>query len=469
MSLRARVLAGLAVVALVLGVVLVVITRSTQADLLRQVDAQLDSAVAPARGLADDPSGGGPPEGARPLTPLYVGRVDGDVVRTVVAPNLSGDDTPLPEITAHQARDAVADGESFTVDSDEPGARYRARAYEDPRGETVVLALPIDSVDNAIARLVTVEALGAAVIVLTLALVAWWVIRLGIRPVKAMTAVATAIAGGDLSQRVPAADPATEAGELGVALNQMLGRIEASFDERARAESMLRQFVADASHELRTPVATIRGYAELYRSGGLDDPDALGDAMRRTEQEAVRMGGLVDDLLNLARLDEGRPLDMGEVELSHLAEDAAQDARAVAPGRPIEAVTAGPLVVRGDELRLRQVIANVVGNALVHTPPETPIEIRTFRNAGDAVVEITDHGSGMSAEVATRVFERFYRADPARSRHRGGSGLGLAIVDATIKAHGGTTRLQTSPGEGTTVRIQVPVTAAEGSVVDDER
>jgi two-component system, OmpR family, sensor kinase len=461
-SLRTRVLAGVALVAVLLVCVLVLITRSTQADMVSQVDAQLERSVGPAGGFGDrGPGDGQPPPGGnggqRPPTPLYIGVLDGDTVRTVVAPNLSGDDTALPEIEAEQVRGALETGEPFTVDSVDADLRYRVRASQEPDGEVVVVALPLDSVDDAIAGLVTVEVLGAVVILAALALVAWWVIRLGIRPVRAMTSAATAIAGGDLSQRVPEADARTEAGELGLALNVMLGRIESSFEERARAEAMLRRFVSDASHELRTPVATIRGYAELYRSGGLRDPDALDDAMRRTEQEAVRMGGLVDDLLHLARLDEGRPMEREAVDLAQVVEDAARDAGAVAPDRTVTARTTGPLPVTGDELRLRQVVANVVGNALVHTPPGTPVELTASEDGGDALVEVTDHGPGMSDQVAARAFERFYRADPARSRHRGGSGLGLAIVHATVAGHGGTTDLSSAPGEGTTVRIRLPL------------
>ena len=471
MSLRTRVLAGVGLVALLLVLVLVVITRSTRADMVAQIDSQLERADDPSRLFGQGPPGGGQPPpgdgeappgdgagegiGERP-TPLYIGVLEGDTVRTVVAPNLSGDDTALPEIDADQVRDAVDSGDAFTVDSTDGDLRYRVRASESPDGDVTVVALPLDSVDDAITSLITVEVLGALVILAALALVAWWVIRLGIRPVRAMTSAATAIAGGDLSQRVPEADARTEAGELGLALNVMLGRIESSFEERARAEAMLRRFVSDASHELRTPVATIRGYAELYRGGGLSEPDALDDAMRRTEQEAVRMGSLVDDLLHLARLDEGRPMEREPVDLAELVEDAAGDARAVAPDRTISVRVDGSSVVTGDEPRLRQVVGNVVGNAIVHTPPDTPVELAAFQDGPDAVVEVTDHGPGMPDEVASRAFERFYRADPARSRHRGGSGLGLAIVHATVAGHGGTVALDSAPGKGTTVRIRIP-------------
>jgi two-component system OmpR family sensor kinase len=288
------------------------------------------------------------------------------------------------------------------------------------------------------------------------ALVTWWVLRLGVRPVQRMAAAASAVGAGDLSARVPAGEPGTEVGELGVALNRMLGRIEEAFAERERADRRLRQFVADASHELRTPVTTIRGYAELYRAGGLPPGEPLDEAMRRTEQEAVRMGSLVDDLLLLARLDQGRPLGRAPVDLAAVVADAARDARAVDPSRPVTVAADGPLVVQGDDGRLRQVVANLVGNALAHTPPGTPVRLAARREGDRAVVEVADDGPGMAPEVAARAFERFFRGDPSRSRHRGGSGLGLAIVESTVAAHGGTVDLVTSPGEGTTVRVRLP-------------
>jgi two-component system OmpR family sensor kinase len=271
-----------------------------------------------------------------------------------------------------------------------------------------------------------------------------------------MTATAGAIAAGDLSQRVPEGAPGTEAGDLGVALNSMLGRIEEAFDQRTASEERLRRFIADASHELRTPVTTIRGYAELYRTGALGQKPELDEAMRRTEQEAVRMGTLVEDLLHLARLDQGRPLERAPVDLEVLAADAVRDAAAVAPHRTITASTSGPTVVLGDDARLRQVIANLVGNALVHAP-DAAIEVRVGRAEERAHVEVADDGPGMAAEDAGRAFERFYRADASRHRHRGGSGLGLAIVEATVRAHGGTVSLQSAEGAGTTVRVDLPL------------
>jgi two-component system OmpR family sensor kinase len=302
--------------------------------------------------------------------------------------------------------------------------------------------------------LITLELAATGAIVAVLALVTFWVLRLGVRPIKRMTETASSIAGGDLSHRVPEGVPGTEAGDLGLALNGMLGRIEDAFDERTRSEDRLRRFVADASHELRTPVTTIRGYAELYRSGALDDDDELREAMRRTEQEAMRMGSLVDDLLLLARLDQGRPLEREAVDLSELAQDAVRDAHAVDPDRPISASVPGPVIVVGDDGRLRQVVGNLVRNAIVHTPAGTPVKVRVKRVDGRARLEVRDEGPGMSSDVAAKAFERFYRADASRTRARGGSGLGLSIVDATVRAHDGVVSLDTAPGRGTTVRIE---------------
>ncbi len=468
MSLRTRVLAGVSLVGIVLILVLALITRSTRANLLAQVDEQLIAANGPARSIGSgfpgrppedlDPSQGDAEESPGRFSSLYVGEVDNATVVTLISPNLIGDDVAPPRIDATQAVAAARDSEPFTVDSTDGSIRYRVRASIDPLDGVVrVVALPIDSVDDAITGLLAVEVLGAIVILAVLALVAWWVIRLGIRPIKQMTSAAASIAAGDLSERVPEAPQGTEAGQLGDALNTMLERIETAFDEKVATEERLRRFVADASHELRTPVATIRGYAELFRTGGLEEVSSLQDAMRRTEQEATRMGGLVDDLLQLARMDEGRPIARDPVDLCAIARDAAGDALAVDPDRPVRVDADASVMVSGDEARLRQVLANVLGNAMVHTPAGTPVEIEVSGGTDAAVLSVRDHGPGMNEEVAARALERFYRADPARSRDRGGSGLGLAIVDAIVQAHQGSTAIESLPGEGTTVRIELPL------------
>ena len=463
MTLRTRLLLGTALVAIVLVAAAVIVTTTTEAHLVRQVDDQLRAAELPRR---FEPGGPGPGQGAPDgddFSSLFVAAVlpDGEI-RTLATPNLAGTEVALPTVPVDRVL-AVTDreGDLFSVGSTAPGSRYRVLARPDRRsGVLLVFALPLDDVDAAIDRLVQLEVVATLLILAALGLMSFWVLRLGVRPIKQMTATATAIAGGDLSHRVPEVARGTEAGDLGIALNTMLGRIEEAFDQRRRSEERLRQFVGDASHELRTPVTTIRGYAELFRTGGLDDRSDLTEAMRRTEQEAVRMGSLIEDLLVLARLDQGRPLDVGPVHLEALAHDAVRDARAVHPDRRIDAELDGPAVVHGDESRLRQVVANVLTNALVHTPPEAAVHVRVVRTDDTAVVEVRDEGPGMAPEVAEQIFERFYRADPSRSRHRGGSGLGLSIARAIVDAHGGAISVETAPGQGTTLRLSVPVAGA---------
>jgi two-component system OmpR family sensor kinase len=272
---------------------------------------------------------------------------------------------------------------------------------------------------------------------------------------------------------VPDRDPRTEVGRLGRALNTMLAQIESAFGARAaseasarRSEDRMRRFVADASHELRTPLTTIRGFAELYRQGGARDPAELDRLMRRIEDQAAQMGLLVEDLLLLARLDQQRPLDRRPVDLLALAAEAVNDARAVAPDRQIELVLGdedgeSALVVLGDDQRLRQVLANLVNNALAHTPAGSPVEVRVGASSLDgrpsAAVEVVDHGPGLTPEQAERVFERFYRADPARSHADGGTGLGLSIVAALVAVHGGTVRVDSIPGRGARFRVVLPL------------
>jgi two-component system OmpR family sensor kinase len=238
----------------------------------------------------------------------------------------------------------------------------------------------------------------------------------------------------------------------------MLGTIEASFAEREESERRLRQFVADASHELQTPLTSVRGYAELFRRGAADRPEDLGNAMRRIEAESERMGMLVDDLLLLAHLDQKRPMARGEVDLRAITHDLVGDAQVVDPGRPLTFVAPEPVVIDGDEQRLKQVVANLLSNARTHTPPGTPVTVGVRREGDEAIIEVADRGPGMTAEQAARVFERFFRADPSRARASGGSGLGLSIVSAIAEAHGGRVEIATSPGDGATFRVRLPVT-----------
>ncbi len=459
MSLRARLIVAMAVVGVVLVLAAIAITTTTESHLLGQLDDRLQEVALRQQGFGPGPRPGGDFRDDGPVSSFYVAFVDSTGASEVHDKAVSRDGyQPDPKLPVNEIANLGPGQHAYYSVKSDGGPRYRVLAVRPADGDpAIVVGTARNDVDNAIRRLVTVEVLATAAIVAVLALVTFWVIRLGVRPIKQMTATASGIAGGDLSSRVPEAPTGTEAGELGVALNQMLGRIEEAFDERTRSEDRLRQFVGDASHELRTPVTTIRGYAELYRAGGLEEGDELREAMRRTEQEAIRMGRLVDDLLLLARLDQGRPLERTPVHLEVLVEDAVRDARAVDPQREITASIDHRATVLGDDGRLRQVVGNLVRNALVHTPEGTPVHVRVYRTTEIAILEVHDDGPGMSDEVAAQAFERFYRADPSRVRSRGGTGLGLAIVEATVNAHGGTVVLDTGPGRGTTVRIELPV------------
>lgn len=459
MSLRARLLLAMGGVILVLLGTTVALSRTTERSMVRQLDEQLDRA-------GQLPLGARPPGGrdddqaiARAPSALYVAvlEVDGTSLTTLFVPDTTRSDA-APNLTAAEVAARIGEP-PFTVDATEGDLRYRAQVREIGRRDRVVLtAVPMEDVDATIQRLRQLLALGSVAIIATLGLVTFWVLRLGVRPIREMTKTAAAIGEGDLSQRIPSSAPGTEAGELGSALNRMLGRIEAAFDERARSEERLRRFAADASHELRTPLATIRGYAELYRRGGLADDAALADAMRRTEQEAERMSALVNDLLALARFDQGRAIERQPVDLARLAADAVADARAIEPERPITLEATEPTWVPGDEAHLRQVLANLLANARVHTPPDAAVSVRVgpAEAPGRVRLEVADAGPGMAPDAAERAFERFYRADPARARDKGGSGLGLSIVAATAEAHGGTAALSSEPGRGTVVLVELP-------------
>jgi len=364
-----------------------------------------------------------------------------------------------------------------------PDGKYRWRLLPvvNPVGDgrtPIVVAQTLSTVDQTISRLVFVEIMAGAGVLIALALAGAWMVRASLRPLAAIERTAAAIAGGDLTQRVPPLDPRSELGQLSGSLNLMLSQIEGAFRARAASEARavsseerMRQFVADASHELRTPLTTIRGFAELYRQGAAPDPS---DVLRRIEDEAARMGLLVEDLLLLARLDEARPMQFDPVHVAEIMQDSAEAARAVAPERTVTLdLSGGDVVVSGDEGRLRQVIGNLVTNALTHTPPGTPIILRLrVEEPNLAVMEVSDEGPGLTDEQARRVFERFYRVDKARTRNsatpaasaptplsvpHNGSGLGLAIVAALVAAHRGSVEVETAPGRGATFRVRIPI------------
>jgi two-component system OmpR family sensor kinase len=388
----------------------------------------------------------------------------------------------LPPLPANVAEAETLAGPPYTTDASDGSSRWRMAVVMFPDGSALVVAQNMSDVDSAVSRLVWTEVIVGAGVLVVLAAVGVAVISTSLRPLRHIERTAGAIAAGDLAQRVPDPEPGTavprsEVGRLARALNAMLTQIETAFAARAASEERMRRFVADASHELRTPLTTIRGFAELYRQGvAAGSPEEAARLVRRIEDEAARMGLLVEDLLLLARLDRERPLELARVELPVIVSDAVHAARAVEPDRPISLevrADGGPLVVSGDDARLRQVVGNLLTNSLTHTPAGTEVTVRLRAEPPVAVIEVADQGPGLTPAQAERVFERFYRVDSARSRRAtpggearlGGTGLGLAIVAALVAAHRGTVEVDSVPGSGATFRVRLPL-AANGNTAD---
>ena len=473
-SLRARLIAGLLALAAVGLLVLAGVTYAEQRRFLyERVDQQARAApfavaialsgsgFAPRdgdgpgdanRGVDRPPPGGGP--GAQPPAGTYGQRraPDGTVQEDIVL--VYSDE----KVNAHPALPkTVPVGKLLTVDgTNGDTTRYRVYAVNDRSGGSVVAAVPLREVDRTLHQLLLVMGLVILGVLAILGAVAWMVVRIGLLPLDRMGHTAGAIAGGDLSHRIEATDPRTEVGRLGIALNAMLDRLEHAFAEREASEERLRRFLADASHELRTPLASIRGYAELFRIGAAREPEDTSKAMRRIEEEAQRMGVLVEDLLTLARLDEEPEGEREQVDLSALAGDAVDDARATAPDREIDLEIDGAVAVSGEPDRLRQVFANLLRNALVHTPPGTPIEVSVTHTADTARLEVRDHGPGLPTDHPEHLFERFWRAEGGRERGRGGAGLGLAIVAAIVDGHGGEVSAGNAPDGGARFVVTLP-------------
>ncbi|WP_232715977.1 sensor histidine kinase [Gordonia metallireducens] len=448
----------------------VAVTSSMRQDLISRADDGLVNATrtwADPRSPADEPRSG-PPGPRRPPSPYYVESIlHGPAGISTV--NVYNQFDHAPDVDGLTADNVVP----VTVGSVEPhGPKWRVIKRSNQFGTSIV-ATPMSDIDATISRLVWLQFAIGAVVVVLIGVLSYLLVRTSLRPLRRVEETAHAIAAGDLTRRVPLAAPDTEVGSLSDSLNTMLGQIQQAFattaasERQARAsEEEMRRFVADASHELRTPLTSIKGFAELYSQGGVPD---VTDAMRRINDEAARMNVLVEDLLMLARLDVQRPIATAPVDLLSLATDAVQSARVVAPERDIELeVTTGdrPPLVSGDGPRLLQVLRNLIGNAINHTPADASITVGVSVETGvdgtsEAVLTVADTGQGLTPEDAEHVFERFYRGD--QSRHRGsggGNGLGLSIVAALVEAHGGRVGVESTPGEGATFWVRLPLSTA---------
>jgi two-component system OmpR family sensor kinase len=467
MSLRDRVLIAFAAIATVAIAIAAVVVVTTHSYLVDQVDQRLMSFAGPnpdrddmqdlqnLPSYDDRPNVGSGTDGRERPSDVFRGIVDSDgEMHIVFAPNV-GDDQGVPVIALDQL---PADGSAtFSTASSAGDAGYRvyARYWDTTAGPAWdITAVPLDSVQSTTQRLIAIEALGIALLLLGLGLVALWVIRLGVNPMRRMVDASARIADGDLGVRLEGAGTGSESAELAGSLNTMIETLTASLRERERSEARLREFVADASHELRTPLTTVLGYAELYRRGAISRKADATDAWARTEAEASRMRRLVDDMLELAKYDAEPQLAHVEVELKSLCDEIAGDAQASHAGASV-VVSGDAVTVTGDPDKLRQAVINVVMNGLMHGDSSVAIAVAAQGDHG--TVTIRDDGPGMPPDIAARATERFVRGDQSRSRAHGGAGLGLAITAAIVEAHGGVITVESAEGAGTTVTLALPL------------
>ncbi|WP_245628024.1 sensor histidine kinase [Actinomadura oligospora] len=478
--LRMKLIVGMLVlVALGLTVMGAAGSAALRGYMMRQADDQLQGT---AKKVQSALSGRHPFANLPDVMYVQVWSGEADAQPTLNIRGLAVDTRTVPVISRGEA--LRRQDEIFNARGEGKGALWRVMTFTTRSGDVVVLGRNLGDVQDTVRQLVTIDITVGVLVLAGLGALAALVVTASLRPLRTMEATAEAIARGELSRRVPDADPATEVGRLGASFNSMLGQIEAAFGAQARSEAAarrseeaarhseenalrseerMRRFVADASHELRTPLTAIRGFAEFYRQGAARTPSELDRLIGRIEETAARMGLLVEDLLLLARLDRQRPVERRPVDLLAVAAEAVQETRVVAPDRQVDLDVEGGVAyqVLGDEPRLRQVLGNLLTNAIVHTPAGSAIEVRlspgTLDRAPAAVCEVVDHGPGLSPEHAERVFERFYRADKARSREDGGTGLGLAIVAALVAAHEGRVEVDAGTGTGATFRVILPL------------
>lgn len=481
MSIRTRLaLAVTLVLVLTVSIVGVVLIHSIRGTLVGQVDQQvLTNAISQdrddvesAQAIAQGDSNGH--DQAHPdATPPATDRT-GDVIRQErsvahfvyaadgtllvneptgfpASPESPPDLPPIPSTGLMRLLDHIV-----TINAVDGSSSYRVLVQRATEGDVLVTAVGLGRVDAAVQRLTRVLLLFGAIFWAITTMLVWLLIRRELQPVDRMVDTAVAIAAGDLSQRVSDANPRTELGRLGSALNDMLHQIEEAIRIRTASEERLRRFIGDAAHELRTPLTSVRGYAELHRQGAIPDQTGVTKAMSRIEAEAGRMARLVDEMLLLARLDQQRGLEQRPFDLGALVNEAVTDFRVVAPDRPVTESIAEPITVVGDRPQLRQVLDNLLANARIHTPSGTPVHVSLTGDGSDVRLAVTDQGAGIPVADQPRIFERFWRADPARSRSRGGSGLGLTIVATIVAAHRGTITVESQPGQGTTFVVRLP-------------
>ena len=463
MSLRTRLVISFTVLLLIAIVAIgFVASRSSQDILVAQIDRTLlgiaERGPSPELRPGEAPRSNEPPPDSqvggdtflRPTAEIVV-TDDGEVV--LARPSGFVDDPdPLPDVSG-----LAGESGFVSLDAVDGSLRYRALIRDLPDGHQVVLAAPLEEVAAATSELIRTLLLAGAGVLLIGATATWWTVRQSMRPVDEMVDTAEAIAGGDLTRRVPETDPNTELGRLGISLNEMLAHLEEAVETERDAKERLRRFVADASHELRTPLATIAGYAELRSKGGLPTPEAENKAWSRVESEGRRMALLIEDLLVLARLDQSQGLRLDEVDAAQIARDAAADHGAIDSQRPIRVDSPDSVLLVADRERLAQIIASLLSNIRVHTPPGTEIDL-VVKSGDDAIsIDVIDDGPGIPEDSLGQVFDRFYRADPSRSRSSGGAGLGLSIVQAITEAHGGTVSASRVESGGTRIAIELPL------------
>nr|WP_306237857.1 HAMP domain-containing sensor histidine kinase [Ornithinimicrobium sp. HY1745] len=461
--------ARLVTVVVILVLTAYVITTVLTATLLRdyltdRTDNDLDAYITPLTQQAWSQLGGQSSDAVVPPNPYYlrITTADGSAVQFTAM-----DRKQIPDIGTVPMDDERLGEGPFTASSQDGDLQWRVllSPFSSRNGQegTVAVALPLSPVTNTVKQLIVLTTVVGLVTLIAVALISWFAVRRAFRPLTRIEDTAAAIAAGDLTRRIPDRQANDEVASLSDSLNAMLAQIEQSFAVREASEGRMRQFVADASHELRTPLATVKGYAELYRVGGVTEPEDVASAMRRVENESSRMARLVEDLLLLTRLDTTPHRPHDDVDLMVVANDVVQDARVRAPERPLAlhryGTANGSVIVPGDDFALRQVLTNLVANAVAHTPADSAVDVLVGQTDTAAIIEIADHGPGISPEATQRVFERFYRADPSRTRgpgSSGGTGLGLSIVASIVSRHGGTVSHRPTPGGGATFRVELP-------------